>query len=516
MPSWDMGYHSNTQYIYQYFSNLNPLWAKFVFTTNGMYFPDMKKGYACELGFGQGVSINMHALANDTTWYGNDFNPTQVSFARQMAELGHANVHLYDDSFEQFTKRDDLPDFDFIGIHGIWSWISPENQQYLIDFISKHLKVGGVLYISYNVAPGFTSFEPMRHLLKTYVDHMLPQNLSAEEQVQEVKVFVDKLMASDPACLKHYPNLKHEMEKFFEHDPKYVVAEYFNEVWDITHFSTLARRLDDIKVQYAASAYGKDMIDAMSFNSNQMGFLIPLAGTPIFEDTRDFMNFQRFRCDYFVKGITTLSPLQQEKAFRDLHAFRYNLSDKLNKHKRFNAAGDLELQEEIYLPVLRFFMDHKVHSFGEALDQLIGKGYHGHVLTEQEVVDALRNLVALNELLVVVPPRDIDEEVVKRCQKFNREFILKQGDSPSHFLASPVLGGALTINGADLICLTGYYMKPNIKASELAELILPSVKSSQEGQAKKAKPKDMRETADFFAKQFLDKVVPILKTLKVL
>jgi len=43
-----------------------------------------------------------------------------------------------------------LPDFDYIGLHGIWSWISDENRQVIVDFIRKKLKVGGVLYISYN------------------------------------------------------------------------------------------------------------------------------------------------------------------------------------------------------------------------------------------------------------------------------------------------------------------------------------------------------------------------------
>lgn len=53
---------------------------------------------------------------------------------------------VHDDAFEDFVKRPDLPEFDFIGIHGIWSWISDEARQAMVDFVRKKLSVGGVLY----------------------------------------------------------------------------------------------------------------------------------------------------------------------------------------------------------------------------------------------------------------------------------------------------------------------------------------------------------------------------------
>jgi len=34
----------------------------------------------------------------------------------------------------------DLPDFDFIGMHGIWSWISEEDRALIVEFIRRKLK----------------------------------------------------------------------------------------------------------------------------------------------------------------------------------------------------------------------------------------------------------------------------------------------------------------------------------------------------------------------------------------
>ena len=42
----------------------------------------------------------------------------------------------------------------------IWSWVSEENQRVIVDFVRRKLKVGGLLYISYNCQPGFAAMVP--------------------------------------------------------------------------------------------------------------------------------------------------------------------------------------------------------------------------------------------------------------------------------------------------------------------------------------------------------------------
>ena len=45
------------------------------------------------------------------------------------------------DSFAEFLSRDDLPDFDFITLHGIYSWVSPENRRTIVEFIRRNEEV---------------------------------------------------------------------------------------------------------------------------------------------------------------------------------------------------------------------------------------------------------------------------------------------------------------------------------------------------------------------------------------
>ena len=148
MTNWTAGYVADVGYTYGYYTELNPLRISLAFLNAGLVPPQM--GAACELGFGQGVSTNLHAAASVTQWHGTDFNPSQASFAQELGQASGADVALCDEAFDAFCSRDDLPAFDYIGLHGIWSWISDANRAVIVDFIRRKLKVGGVLYISYN------------------------------------------------------------------------------------------------------------------------------------------------------------------------------------------------------------------------------------------------------------------------------------------------------------------------------------------------------------------------------
>src|SRR3546814_8460580 len=82
-----------------------------------------------ELGFGQGLSLNINAATSSGQFFGTDFNPSQAAYAAQVARAGGKALRIFDDSFEDFARSDDLPQFDIIALHGIWSWVSQEARQ---------------------------------------------------------------------------------------------------------------------------------------------------------------------------------------------------------------------------------------------------------------------------------------------------------------------------------------------------------------------------------------------------
>ncbi|MEH6446991.1 MAG: class I SAM-dependent methyltransferase [Oceanospirillaceae bacterium] len=144
MSDWTSGYRADINYLYEYYPEFNPNRIRLALLKAGLQFPEVKT--ACELGFGQGLGLCINDIGSDVEWYGTDFNPSQASFAIELAKEFKDKQTYFDDSFEEFCSRDDLPDFDFIALHGIWTWISDENRHIIIDFIRRKLRPGGVVY----------------------------------------------------------------------------------------------------------------------------------------------------------------------------------------------------------------------------------------------------------------------------------------------------------------------------------------------------------------------------------
>ena len=332
MSDWTAGYVADIGYTFGYYTELNPTRLKLAFLNQGLVFPEV--GAACELGFGQGMSTNLQAAASVSKWYGTDFNPSQAACAQEFATLSGTNAQVFDESFEEFAKRADLPDFDFIGLHGIWSWISDENREIIVDFIRKKLKVGGVLYISYNTLPGWAAFAPMRHLMTEHAEIIGSEGRGIVSRINDAIEFADKLLETNPAFSRANPLVGERIKKLKDQNRHYLAHEYFNKDWHPMHFSTMAEWLESAKVSYACSANYLEHIDAINMTPEQQAFLEEIPDVMFRESVRDFVINQQFRKDYWVKGPRKLSSLDRFEALRAqrviLTTLRSDVSLKVN------------------------------------------------------------------------------------------------------------------------------------------------------------------------------------------
>ncbi|MGI9374096.1 MAG: methyltransferase domain-containing protein [Hyphomicrobiales bacterium] len=92
---------------------------KFAMLARGIKPIDLSDYRYMELGYGQGVSLNIHAAASGKEYWGTDFNPNHATIAMQFAKASGADVKVLDASFEDLAARDDLPEFDLITMHGV-------------------------------------------------------------------------------------------------------------------------------------------------------------------------------------------------------------------------------------------------------------------------------------------------------------------------------------------------------------------------------------------------------------
>jgi SAM-dependent methyltransferase len=439
MTDWTSGYVADIGYTFGYYPELNPLRVRLAFLNAGLVSPQM--GAACELGFGQGMSANLHAAASVVQWHGTDFNPSQASFAQELAGAGGAGAQLFDEGFDAFCSRSDLPQFDYIGLHGIWSWISDENRTVIVDFVRRRLKVGGVLYISYNTQPGWAAMVPMRDLLTEHAEVLGSNGAGIVSRIDSALAFADQLLAANPAYARANPQVAERIQQIKKQDRHYVAHEYFNRDWQPMAFAQMARWLAPAKVQWACSANYLDAIDVVNLSDDQQKLLASIPDPMFRQTTRDFCVNQQFRKDYWVKGARTLSALEQAEALRAQRVIlvqpRADVSLKVN-----GSLGEATLQEAVYGPILDQLADHQTKSLGQIEQALQAAGTPIGLAQIQQAA----MLLSATGAILAVQSDAATATAQETCERINTHLMQKaRASNALSYLASPITGGGITV-----------------------------------------------------------------------
>lgn len=510
MSDWTAGYVADIGYTFGYYNELNPLRAKLAFANAGLVCPEFAT--ACELGFGQGVSTNFHAAASSMAWYGTDFNPAQAAYARELAEVSGAGAQLFDDSFAEFALRKDLPDFDYIGLHGIWTWVSDENRRIIVDFIRHKLKVGGVLYISYNTLPGWASFAPVRHLMTEHAEVIGAEGRGIVSRINDAIEFADKLLETNPIFARANPATAERIKALRGQNRHYLAHEYFNRDWHPMHFATMAEWLEPAKVQYACSANFVDHIDAANLTPAQQTFLAEIPDPMFRQSVRDFMVNQQFRKDYWVKGSRRLTFLEQAETMRQQRMVLINCRSDVNL-KLNGALGEANLAEAVYKPILDLMADHKSRSLAQIEQALNGAGIAFQQLLQAMIVLTGGGHVALVQDDAVVA------KAKKRTDKVNHHLMGKARSSgETNFLVSPVTGGGHQLDRFQqlfLLAITqGKKQSDEWAAFAWQVLALQNQKLIKEGRTLETADENLQELK-VQAARFAEKQMPIMKALQI-
>jgi SAM-dependent methyltransferase len=510
MTDWTAGYIADIGYTFGYYSELNPLRVQLAFLNAGLVVPEM--GIACELGFGQGISANLHAAASVTRWYGTDFNPSQAAFAQDISSASGAGAQLFDQGFSEFCDRTDLPEFDYIGLHGIWSWISDENREVIVNFVRRKLKVGGVLYISYNTQPGWAAMVPMRDLLTDHAEMMGAPGNSIVSRIDEALAFAEKLLTTNPAYASANPQVTERIKSMKGQNRNYLAHEYFNRDWQPMSFSSMMDRLSSAKLQYACSAHYLDHVDDVNLTAEQQTFLKEISNTRFRETVRDFMVNQQFRRDYWVKGVRKLTTLEQVEALRALKVIlllhRQDVSLKVS-----GSLGEANMSEAIYGPILDVLAEHKPKTLGQIEDATKDKG-----ILFAQILQAAMVLIGRGALLAV-QDEGASVKAKKQSDKLNQYLMSKARSSGEiNNLASPVTGGGVVVGRFQQMFLLAKMQgkkSPDEWAAYVWQILLDQgQKIFKDGKALETAEENLAELT-VQANTFAEKQLPILKSLQI-
>ena len=509
---WNEGYFTDVGYTYGYYRDISPTFQRFCLLLRGFAMPEPKPdGAHCELGFGQGVSINHHAAATPGLFVGTDFNPAHAAHANTLADASGSGARLYDDSFEQLLNRTDLPQFDSISLHGIWTWVSRDNHQIITEFARRHLKPGGVFYVSYNCFPGWSPNYPLRQIFALH-DRFGNTPHGAVERVEAALKFSEDLLAANPKYTKLVPNLGNKLQSIMAQNRHYLAHEYFNREWNCMYFTDVVDAMAPAKLDYACTAVPLDAVDVVNLSSEGLAFLKTIEHPILREQVRDYFVNQQFRKDLYLRGARRLTGAEQRNRLLDLRFALLKSVDEVPM-KVNAAAGEVTLQEALYRPLLEQLAahDHAPKSLRELMASLPGQGYAA----------LLQEITVLIGMGVVAPCQSeaVTSQTRARCAALNAHLLERAVFSADiDSLASPVLGGGHTLGRIAQLFLRA--LQQGLKTPQAwAQQVWEILESQGQRLLKDGKPVANAEEnlaeLQRQAQDFADKQVSVLKALQI-
>lgn len=511
--SWTDGYVNEVGYTYGYYRDLSPLTLDLALTYQSHVSRPKHKLRYLELGFGQGLSLNMHAAAMDGEFWGTDFNPAHAAHARELAEVSGNGARIFDQSFAEFADRPDLPEFDVIALHGIWSWISDANRQVIVDIIRRKLVPGGVVFMSYNILPGWSATLPLRQLLLLHAELADKSASSMTTRIDNALAFAQILNEHGASYFRVQPAAAEWLKMMSGQDRGYLAHEYFNADWHPMTFADAARQLENSKLSFVASAHMIDHWDLLNLSAEQQNLMNRIEHPVLRETVRDYCMNRQFRRDVWVKGPRRLTNFQQAET---LKATRFILIVRPEDvpYKAQGAVAEANLTPELYRPVIEVLAKNAYapKTAGEIAAALPDMSF-------QQVVQALVMFTGLGH----VSTTQSDEQALAAKTKtdaLNDHLILRAvlGETVP-FLTSPLTGGGILVQRFEQLFLKSLRQGQTTPEDWAIEawraLALRGECLIKNGQPVTSGEEIMIEMT-VQAREFADKRLPILKALMMI
>jgi methyltransferase-like protein/ubiquinone/menaquinone biosynthesis C-methylase UbiE len=210
-----------------------------------------------ELGCCDGSNIiaTGHCLPNAECW-GVDLSAQQIADGQAVIEaIGLRNVTLKQLNILEVDEG--FGRFDYIIAHGIFSWVSREVQDQILNICQRLLVQNGVAYVSYNTAPGWSMHKTFREMMR-YHSRSLTDTGTRASHLKNLLKFLAESAANGETAYSQL--LSQEANGLLKLPESFVFQEFLEEECQPEYFYQFVERARGVGLAYLADAFFPTML----------------------------------------------------------------------------------------------------------------------------------------------------------------------------------------------------------------------------------------------------------------
>lgn len=349
---WNDGYVADIEYEAGFFPEQSPSHLNVACVLNGVEPIPLDKPFTYfELGCGRGLTANILAASNPQgSFYAADFNPAQVAGARQLAATAQLeNLTFLENNFAELADgKVPLPQLDFITMYGVYTWVNAENRRHIVRFIDRYLKPGGIVFLSYNVMPGWSAALPLQRLMLEYAARC-PGRTGV--QIEQLRNFIGRLDDMQAAYFCANPAVKYRLDSLMTDKASYLAHEYMNQGWQPLYYADVARDLAAAKLDYVGSAELPMAFPRLYLTPEKQEMLAAMPDAAMRETVKDYLLNTPFRQDVFMRGTRRMTSLRQMEWLQQM-GLALTVPREAATHEIAWAFGKMNGREDVFIPIL--------------------------------------------------------------------------------------------------------------------------------------------------------------------
>jgi SAM-dependent methyltransferase len=298
----ESAYVTDVPYARAFHDQTSPAMIRLVAAMNG-FAPNVGDDFSyCDVGCGAGDTlVTLAAAWPKARFVGIDINAEHVAFARSLAERGGVdNVRVLERDFDA-PDEGEIGALDFVVMHGLASWIAADKRAAALAFAARHLKPGGLFYVSYNALPGWAALEPMRHAMREATASTPGTTL---DRARVAMQFLQRLLDAKAPYLAQHAVAYSMLDVMQRAGPSYVAHEWFHDHWSPLRFADLARACASHDLTYVGQAPLYFAFRDLSLPTALKEMAKGIDDRIAYESFKDFSLNETFRCDVYVKSRT--------------------------------------------------------------------------------------------------------------------------------------------------------------------------------------------------------------------